>query len=205
MTRAPSRVLLTVPEELHALAGPVFGGDAVGGGRRRPDPGPGGRAARRADHRHRPRARRRRAPSPERAARDLAGECGRPLRTRRRPASRAARPELHRRRPDADRGGRQLPVRHGQARRLPVAEPRERMAPRPHPLFRLRAGADAATRDADVLPGRPALRARSDLQLGPRPACPRPPRRPVRPADHGARAGTRVPLDIVLRSTPFET
>ena len=29
VTRAPSRVLLTMPEELHALAGPVFGEDAV--------------------------------------------------------------------------------------------------------------------------------------------------------------------------------
>ena len=78
--------------------------------------------------------------------------------------SRAARPELHRLWPRADRRRRALPVHDDQAGRLPVAEPSERVAARAHPLLGLRAGVHAAAGDADVLPRRPALRRRPDLQ-----------------------------------------
>ena len=56
-----------------------------------------------------------------------------------------------------------------QAGRLPVGEPRERLAARAHPLLGLRARVHAAARHADVLPRRPAVRVRPDLQLGARP------------------------------------
>ena len=46
----------------------------------------------------------------------------------------------------------------------------ERLAAGAHPLLAVRAGVHTAARDADVLPGRSALRVRPDLQLGPRPA-----------------------------------
>ena len=59
--RAPKRPLASLPEELHDLAGPVFGEDAVARARPRPDAAARRRAARRADHRHGPRARRGRA------------------------------------------------------------------------------------------------------------------------------------------------
>ena len=42
--------------------------------------------------------------------------------------------------------------------RLPVGEPRERVASGAHPLLGLRPRVHAAARDADVLPGRPAVR-----------------------------------------------
>ena len=66
-----------------------------------------------------------------------------------------------------------LPLRHDQARRLPVGQPPERLAPRAHPLLAVRARVHAAARDADVLPGRPAVLPGPDLQLGPRRARPR--------------------------------
>ena len=73
------------------------------------------------------------------ARRDLAGERRRPLPPRGRHPRCAARPELH-------GGGRCLtdddgcvPLHHDQARRLPVEEPPERLAPEAHPLLALRA------------------------------------------------------------------
>ena len=167
--RAPDRPLVTLPEELHELEGPVFGEDTLGDGRQRPDAAARRRAARRADHRHRPRARRGRPADPRRARRGLAGERRRPLPPRGRPASGAARPELLRRRPLSHRRRRRLPLRHRQARRLPVGQPRERLAARAHPLLDLRPPLHAAPRHADVLPRRPALRVRPDLQLRARP------------------------------------
>ena len=86
-----------------------------------------------------------------------------------RPASGAARPELLRRRPLPHRRRRPLPLRHDQARLVPVGEPRERVAAGAHPLLALRPRVHAAARDADVLPRRPAVRVRPDLQLGARP------------------------------------
>ena len=85
--------------------------------------------------------RRRRAADPRRARRGVAGERRRPLPPRGRPASGAARPELLRRRPLPHRRRRQLPLRHGQARRVPVGQPRERVAAGAHPLLDLRARA----------------------------------------------------------------
>ena len=61
------------------------------------------------------------------------------------------------------------PLRHDQARALPVGQPLQRLATRPHPLLAAGAGVRAATGDPDVLPGRPALPLRPDLQLDPRP------------------------------------
>ena len=56
----------------------------------------------------------------------------------------------------------------------------------------------AAARDADVLPRRPALRVRPDLQRGARPEGARAARRALRPRDDRARVGARLPWDIVL-------
>ena len=67
-----------------------------------------------------------------------------------------------------DDGG-PLSLRHDQARRLPVAEPPERLAAGAHPLLDVRTRLHPAARHADVLPRRPALRLRPDLQLDPRP------------------------------------
>ena len=88
----------------------------------------------------------------------------------------------------------QLPVRHGQARRVPVGEPRERLAAGAHPLLGLRARLHAAARHADVLPRRPAVPVRPDLQRGARPEGTRAARLRVRPRDDEARVGARLPL-----------
>ena len=99
--RAPTRPLVTLPEELHPLDGPVFGEDAIGeldGDLTRQHAGePLGErivvSGRVLDEDGRPIRRRPR--------RGLAGERGRPLPARGRPASGAARPELLRRRQGA--------------------------------------------------------------------------------------------------------
>ena len=78
-------------------------------------------------------------------------------------------PNFTRRRALPDRQGRLLPLRHDPARRLPVGQPRQRLAPRAHPLQPVRARVHAAARDADVLPGRPAVLPGPDVQLGRRP------------------------------------
>ena len=51
--------------------------------------------------------------------------------------------------------GRLLPLPDRQARRLPLAEPRQRLAPGPHPFLAVRPRLRAAPRDADVFRGRP--------------------------------------------------
>ena len=51
-----------------------------------------------------------------------------------------------------------LPLRHDQARRVPLGEPRERLAPGAHPLLALRARLHRPPDHPDVLPGRPAVR-----------------------------------------------
>ena len=51
---------------------------------------------------------------------------------------------------------------------VPVGEPPKRVEAEAHPLLALRPRLPGATRDADVLPGRPPLPVRSDLQLGSR-------------------------------------
>ena len=67
----------------------------------------------------------------------------------------------------------------------------------------------AAARDADVLPRRSAVRLRPDLQLGPRPEGARAARRAVRPRDDAARVGARLPVGHRPRprprATPVET
>ena len=167
--RAPKRPLVTLPEELHPAAGPVFGEETVVRARLRPDAAARRRAARRADHRRRPRARRGRQARSQRARRGLAGQCGGPLQARGRPAPCAARPELLGRRALPHRRRGQLPLHHGQAGRVPLGEPRERLASGAHPFLGLRPGVHPAARHADVLPGRSAVPVRPDLQLGPRP------------------------------------
>ena len=122
-----------------------------------PDAAARGRAARRADHRARPHDRRGRPADPRRARRGVAGECRRPVQACSRRPPCAARPELLRRRPLPHRRRGPLPLRDRQARRLPVGEPRERLAAGTHPLLALRPAFHRAARDADVLPGRPAL------------------------------------------------
>ena len=163
--RVPKRPLVTLPEEFHALDGPVFGDDAIGEldsdltQQHEGDP-LGERivvSGRLLDD----------------AGRPLAGQlveiwqanaAGR-YRPRGRPASGAARPELLGCRALPDGRRRRLPLRHRQARRVPVGQPRERVAARTHPLLGLRPRVHAAARDADVLPRRPALLAGPDLQL----------------------------------------
>ena len=91
------------------------------------------------------------------ADRGLAGERRRPLPPRGRHARRAARPELHRCRAVPDRRQRRVPLRHGEAWRVSVAEPSERLASGPHPLLGLRAGDPRSARHPDVLPRRSAF------------------------------------------------
>ena len=69
------------------------------------------------------------------ADRDVAGQRRRPLHPPARPASRAARPELHRRRPHGHQRRRRVQVHDDQAGAVPVEEPRQRVAPRAHPLL----------------------------------------------------------------------
>jgi protocatechuate 3,4-dioxygenase beta subunit len=102
---------------------------------------------------------------PRHADRDLAGERGRALPARGRPAPGAAGPELHRRGPVHDRLRGPVPVRHHQAGRLPVAEPPQRVARPAHPLLAVRPGVHAAADHPDVLPRGPAVRPGPDLQL----------------------------------------
>ena len=109
-------------------------------------------------------------PVPQHAGRDLAGQ--------RRRAATATTVDQHPAPLDpnftgagrcAHRRRRPLPLRHDQAGRLSVGQPRQRLAAGAHPLLAVRPRVRAAARDADVLPRRPALRLRPDLQLGPRP------------------------------------
>ena len=134
------------------------------------------------------------APGAQHAGRGLAGQRGRALPPRRRPAPRAAGPQLLRRRalPDRRRGA--LSLRHDQARRLPVGQPPQRVAPGAHPLLGLRARLRAAPGDADVLPRRPALLPGPDLQLGARPGGARAHDLPLRPRADAARVGAGLPV-----------
>src|SRR3546814_13060463 len=70
---------------------------------------------------------------------------------------------------------------------------RSRLAAEPHPLLAVRAQHRHAPGDADVLPRRPAARARPDLPRNPG-RRPRPPRRAVRPRAHRGRLRARLPL-----------
>ena len=197
-TRAPKRPLLLLPHTLTEVTGPVFGHERDRRARPRPDPPARRRAARRADHPPRPRARRRRAAGAQHAGGDLAGQRGGALPPRGRPPPGSARPELHRRRALHDRRRGALPLHHGQAGRVPVAQPPERVARRAHPLLAVRAGLRHAARHADVLPRRPALLPGPDLPLGARPQAPRADDLPVRPRRD--RAGVGAGLQVRHRS-----
>src|SRR4029450_10266845 len=105
----------------------------------------------------------------------------------------AAGPELHRDRALPDRRRRDVPVRHHQARPVPVAQPPQRLAAGTHPLLAVRHGLHPAAGHPDVLPGRPAVRARPDLSLDHRSE-----------GSGGARAGAgaqRLALDPSYQST----
>ena len=165
--RAPKEPLVIIPATLTELTGPAYGESAIGALDADLTRQHAGAAARRADRRQRPRARLGRQAAARAARRDLAGERRGPLPARRRHPRRAARPELLGRRPLPHRRRRLVPVHDREAGRVPVGKPPERLAAESHPLLAVRARVHGSARDADVLPGRPALRARPDLQLDP--------------------------------------
>ena len=207
--RAPKRPLVTLPEELHALDGPVFGEDCVERARRRPHAPARRGAARGADRRQRPRPRRGRQAGARRARRGLAGERGRPLPPRRRPAPGAARPELLRGRDAAHRRRRPLPLRRRSSRAPTPGATTRTPGGRPHPLLGLRPRVHPAARHPDVLPGRPAVRLRPDLPLGPRPEGARAADRALRPRHDAPEWALGYRWDIVLGAagagtTPME-
>src|SRR5262249_30292890 len=68
----------------------------------------------------------------------------------------------------------------------------ERLAARAHPLQPVRARLHAAARDADVLPGRPAVLPGSDLQLRARRARATADDQRVRLREHGGLVGARL-------------
>ena len=109
-------------------------------------------------------------------------------------SSGAARSELQRRGPDDDRRRRPLPVRDDQAGRLSVAESPQRLASGAHSLFAVRHLVPVAARDADVLPERSAVPARSDLQLGSRRARAAADGVALRSRSHRAGVGARLSL-----------
>ena len=107
-----------------------------------------------------------------------------------------------------DRRAGRLPVHDDQARRLPMAQPRECVAAGAHPLLAVRHLVAGAADHADVLPRGPAARARPDHRT----RC-RPPRRAARLIAAYAHDVTQPQwalgyrFDIVLRgpkATPFE-
>ena len=101
-----------------------------------------------------------------------------------------------------------LRVHDDQARRLPVGQPPQRLAPGAHPLLAVRPGVHPAPGHPDVLPGRPAVRPGPDLQRHPRGGA-------ARSRSAASTCERTVPnwalafeWDIVLRGkdqTPFET
>ncbi len=190
--RAPSRPLVTLPEELHALEGPVFGEGTVEERERDltiQHPG---------------------EPIGERiiVSGRLLDEDGRPLRGALVEVWQANAAGRYHHDVDQhpapldpnftgagrcltdDRGP--LPLHHRQAGLVPVGEPRERLAAGPHPLLGLRPSLPRAARDADVLPGGPAVPVRSHLQLDQGSPLARAPGCALRPADDSAAMGALV-------------
>src|SRR5262249_33607069 len=100
--------------------------------------------------------------------RDLAGQLGRALQAPLGPLAGAPRSQLQRSRALRHRRRGPLPVHDDQAGALPVGQPLQRLAAGAHPLLAARARLHPAPGDPDVLPGRPVLPVRPDLQLGPR-------------------------------------
>ena len=148
--RSPRLALISLQQSLSEVTAPVFRADELGAARQRPDPQlrQGRHADRRAHRRPRPRPRPARPAGQERAGRGLAGQRERPLPPQEGPVHRRPRPQLRRLRPDAHRRERLLRVPHDQARPVPVAQPRQRLAPGAHPLRDLgrRLGAAARSR-----------------------------------------------------------
>ena len=70
-------------------------------------------------------------------------------------------------RANADRRRGPLPLRVDPTRRVPLAQPLQRMAAGAHPFLAVRPGIRDAARDADVFPGRSAARLRSDVHQHP--------------------------------------
>ncbi|CAA9420242.1 MAG: Protocatechuate 3,4-dioxygenase beta chain, partial [uncultured Rubrobacteraceae bacterium] len=161
---------------------------------RRPDPPARRRASGGEDHLDRPRPGRRRTPGPKRPRRGLAGERRGPLHPPERPASRPARPELLRRGtlPHGRRGP--LPLRHGQAGGVPVEEPRQRLATGPRSFLGVRFILQEPADHPDVLPRRPALRARPHLPVRKRPRSPTAHDLLPRPRNDRTRMGFGLPL-----------
>ena len=168
--RHPQQPLVALPQTLTELTGPL-----LGEGRVRPPTRPHAparrRAAGRAHHRARPRARGGR-PAGARTRCVEVWQCNSGGRYRhegdRHPAPLDPNfTGLGRCLTDAEGA---LPLRHDQARRLPVGQPPQRLAAGAHPLLAVRPRVHAAARDADVLPRRPAVRPGPDLQLGARSA-----------------------------------
>ena len=164
--RAPQKPLIPMRHTLSELTGPGLRPRDRARGRCRSHHPAQGRAARRAHHRARPCARRGRPRRAEHAGRGLAGQCLRPLHPCPRPASGAARSEFHRRRPRAVGRLRLLQIRHHQARRLSLGQSPQCLAAGAHPLLGVRPFLRLAAGDADVFPGRSAVRIRPDLQFG---------------------------------------
>ena len=81
-----------------------------------------------------------------------------------------------------------------QAGPVPVAQPPQRLATRAHPLLAVRHRLHPAAGHPDVLPGRPAVRARPDLPVDRRPAGPRAAGGDVRPRPHRAGVVHRLSL-----------
>ena len=135
------------------LAAPVLGEDGPRPGRGRPHPPARRRAAGRADRRQRAGRGRGRPPGPGHPA----SRSGRPTPPAGTPTTATGT------RPRSTRSftgtgalltgaGRVLPLHDDQAGRLPVAQPRQRLAPGAHPLLALRPGVPAAPGHPDVLP-----------------------------------------------------
>ena len=195
VVRAPKRPLAILPHTLTEVTGPVFGAEPLGDARPRPHPPGRRRAARRADHRRRPRARRRRAP----AAATRWSRSGRPTPPAATRTTATATPRRSTRTSPApgatltDAEGRYR-VRHDQARRVPVAQPRQRLAPGPHPLLAVRPRVRPAAGHPDVLPRRPAASrtTRSSTRCRDERAR-RAPGRELRPRRDRAGVGARLP------------
>jgi len=99
--------------------------------------------------------------------------------------------ELQRRGAVRHRRGGPLPVHDDQAGPVPVGEPLQRVAARAHPFLADGARVRAAPGHADVLPRRPVLPVRPDLQFRPRPQRARADGLAVLDPRHGPELGAR--------------
>ncbi len=159
---------LPAPDTLTEITGPLLGEDRVGASSTTTSPPARRRADRQSDQSLRPRPRHRGQAAAQHARRDLAGERGRPLPA---PLGRYPAPLD----PNFEGAGRCVTDDEGRYRFVTIK-------PGPYPwgnhynawrpahihFSLLRPRLHPAAGDADVLPGRPDVRLRPDLQLGPR-------------------------------------